>query len=215
MHSTHIFLPILALFSSLTAALPNPVLSDVNYAEDASKTPRALELSTREPPSNRSLIKPFPFDESSADNLASVFDAIESIPDDLFDEGDDAVKNWLKAHGFTLPTPQKRSPTITSADSGSEIANPVTLAARQTWWVISNCIIQIGILIAENGIPLARLRRIKELIGLLGGARQVAKMLLKAKSMKELYAIGGPYLQDIAEELLGFGVVAKACFSWL
>ncbi|KAL8891439.1 MAG: hypothetical protein Q9192_005743, partial [Flavoplaca navasiana] len=53
-----------------------------------------------------------------------------------------------------------------------------------------------------------KIRRIRDLIKFLGGARAVAKMLLKAKTFKQLIIIGGPELQELAEILLGVQAVA-------
>jgi hypothetical protein len=66
----------------------------------------------------------------------------------------------------------------------------------------------------ENGIPLAKLRRIKDLMKAIGSAKDIAKMLLKAKSWAELKAIGGVHLMKLAEELAGLQGVVDACFSF-
>ncbi|KAL8635479.1 MAG: hypothetical protein Q9226_009353, partial [Calogaya cf. arnoldii] len=81
------------------------------------------------------------------------------------------------------------------------------------WFQIGKCALAIVGAIAENAFPIAKLRRLRALIKELGGARKVAKMLLKAKSIKEMIAIGGPELADIAEILLGVQKVVAECLS--
>ena len=56
---------------------------------------------------------------------------------------------------------------------------------------------------------------IVELIKALGNAKDVAKMLLKARSWKELIAIGGAPAARLAEELLGIRPVVDACFGFM
>jgi hypothetical protein len=143
---------------------------------------------------------PFPFDntDDNVNQLASALQLITSIPDATLDAGAAAVQAWVKQNGNNF------------------IPNLVTIGVtrRQTWLAIIKCVYQIGLLIVEDGIPLARLKRIKELIGQLGGATAVAKLLLKAKSWEQLYYIAGPYMKDLAEELLGIQGVISACFSF-
>ena len=67
----------------------------------------------------------------------------------------------------------------------------------------------------RNGFPLAKLRRVKELIKALGGANAVAKMLLKAKTLREFFIIGGVELAELGQMLLGLQGVVGACFSWV
>ena len=87
----------------------------------------------------------------------------------------------------------------------------------ETFWLSNNkySALEIVKAIAENGFPIAKLRRFKDLITLLGGAKAVAKMLLKAKSIKEFITIGGPELVEMGELLLGLRGVVDACFSWV
>jgi hypothetical protein len=146
---------------------------------------------------------PFPFDDTddNVNQLASALDLITSIPDATLDAGPAAMQAWVQQNGNNF------IPNLIATGTGD-------VTRRQTWLAIAKCVAQIGLLIIEDGIPLARLRRIKELIGLLGGATKVAKLLLKAKSWAELYYIAGPYMKDLAEELLGIQGVISACFSF-
>lgn len=159
----------------------------------ASTVPEQDDLVRRE---DHSKIVPFPFDESTAPALADALNLITSIPDDVLDAGDDATHDWLAKHGYGNKPNAK-------------------LTRRQGWLAVLNCVFAIGKFIAENGVPALKLARVKKLIELLGGAGAVAKMLLKAKSWKELITIAGPDLEALALELLGWGDIAQACFSWM
>ena len=143
-------------------------------------------------------IIPFPFDEDQSAPLEQAFDAITSIPDSVLDEGDDALTAWLTTHG-AAPKLSARGPLIEQ---------------RQSIFQMAQCAAAILKAVAENALPVSKLRRIKELIKLLGGASKVAKLLLKARTFKQIIAIGGPELQEIAEILLGLTDVVNDCFSF-
>ncbi|KAL8890020.1 MAG: hypothetical protein Q9192_005933 [Flavoplaca navasiana] len=140
---------------------------------------------------------PFPFDEAQSGYLEEAFHMIEDIPDSVLDDGDEAVKAWAKEH-----------------QPPSHLAVRAELAPRQDWAQIASCAFEIGKAILENLWPVSKIRRIRDLIKFLGGARAVAKMLLKAKTFKQLIIIGGPELQELAEILLGVQAVVNACFSF-
>ena len=69
--------------------------------------------------------------------------------------------------------------------------------------------------IVASGFPLATLRRFKDLITRLGGARTVARMLLRATTLNDFLVIGGPLLKEVGEILLGLKGVVGTCFSWI
>ncbi|KAL8674661.1 MAG: hypothetical protein Q9168_000969 [Polycauliona sp. 1 TL-2023] len=166
--------------SVLTSAIPKPdALAPARRAEVAEKVP-------------------FPFDEANSAYLEDALHIIEDIPDDVLDDGDEAVRAWASAH----------QPTTQVAARSSE------LAPRQDWIQIGKCALAIAKAIAENAFPISKLRRLKDLVKVLGGAKAVAKMLLKAKSIKEMIIIGGPELEQIAEILLGVNDVVTACLSF-
>ncbi|KAL8956861.1 MAG: hypothetical protein Q9193_005725, partial [Seirophora villosa] len=173
--------------SIISHAIPKPV----------ALAPGAIsDLAARAPPEG-SDPTPFPFDEADTGYLEDVFNTIESIPDSTLDAGPEAVKEWVDAHQAAAH--QRRS---------------TALVERQDWLQIGKCALAIGKAIAENALPISKIRRIRELIKVLGGAKEVAKMLLKAKSIKQLIIIGGPELQEIAEILLGITDVVNECFSF-
>ncbi|KAI4209340.1 MAG: hypothetical protein LQ351_007732 [Letrouitia transgressa] len=177
------------LFTTAVAALQlTPVVT-------AHAIPKAEAVAA--PAETKELI-PFPFDEAHASYIEDAFDTIASIPDPVFDEGEEAVKQWVLNHSA--------NPNLNTRNT--------SLAPRQGWLQVAKCAYAIGKAIVENAIPLSKLRRIKELIGLLGGAKKVAKMLLKAKGIKEFIIIGGPELAELAEILLGIQDIVSDCFSF-
>ncbi|KAL8894690.1 MAG: hypothetical protein Q9207_008439 [Kuettlingeria erythrocarpa] len=179
--------------SILTHAIPKPI--DIN----APASDLAIRADDDGPPPMGSN------DEALAKYIEDAMETIASIPDSVLDAGDEAVSQWAVTHGAgSTPQSQSRSVDTTAAP----------LEKRQGWLQVAKCALAIGKAIAENAFPISKLRRIKELIGVLGGARQVAKMLLKAKSIKQMLIIGGPELQEIAEILLGVGDVVRACFEF-
>lgn len=144
-------------------------------------------------------VLPFPFKDDGADldSLVSVFSKLESLPDT---DDADALEAWLRDHKSEL-VPRAAAPV------------DAALVERQTAIQIAQCVFEIGKAIAENLFPLSKLRRLRELVRFLGGARAVAKMLLKAKTLKQLIIIGGPQLQELAYILLGLSDIAQACFT--
>ncbi|KAI4129038.1 MAG: hypothetical protein LQ338_002454 [Usnochroma carphineum] len=172
--------------SILTHAIPKPIALTSAPAGDL-----AVRASDNDP-------VPFPFDEAHASYIEDAFETIASIPDSVLDDGPEAVKQWVLAHESN-PQPQTRS---------------ATLVARQGWFQVAKCAFAIGKAIVENALPISKLRRVKELIEVLGGAKAVAKMLLKAKSIKEMIIIGGPELQELTEIFLGITDVVNDCFSF-
>lgn len=143
-------------------------------------------------------VTPFPFDEAHAAVLEDAFNAIASIPPDVLDSGEDALKAWITTHE-AVPKVSARS---------------ASLEPRQSFFHILQCAGAIIKAVAENYFPIAKLRRLKELVQVLGGARNVAKLLLRAKTFHQILIIGGPELLEIAEILLGITNVVNSCFSF-
>ena len=142
----------------------------------------------------------FPFDDNfeSRAELTGAFALIEAIPDALLDAGDDAaVHTWIEEHSAEY---------LPSA--------PSSLQERQLWIQIAKCVFEIGKMLAENAFPVAKLRRLKDLVKGLGGAYQVAKKLIKAKKFGDLKYFGGSELVELGQILLGGKDVIGACFSF-
>ena len=185
-------------------------------------------------------IIPFPYDEDDAPEIENVFGLIEDIPDETFDQGDQAVKDWIKTHRSSSSSSSKgvnnnknnKVRSVISVDSSSletreaaaaqpEESTTITTGAiseiiieKRSWIEVAKCALAILQAIAENEFPIAKLRRIKAIVKFLGGAKKTAKLLLKAKSLKQLLVIGGPELAELGEILFNFRGIVGACFSF-
>lgn len=164
-------------------------------------------------PADHSKVIPFPFDDDDAPTLEHAFGLIHNIPDYVFDAGEDAVKDWIQHHGGQPPYHHKNQ--VREAAAEADTSASVSEIEARSWLAVAKCALAIGQAIIENEIPIAKLRRLKELIKLLGGAKKVAKLLLKAKSLRQLLVIGGPELAELGEILLGYQAIVGACFSWI
>lgn len=189
--------------------------------------PDSVDLMTRSVDLDDDKIVPFPYDEDDALEIEGVFAQIESIPDETFDQGEQAVSDWIKNHrkggGDNKPRAVDSLETREAEPEAEPEANPepqpestaVEVAIeKRSWIAVAKCALAIIQAIAENEIPIAKLRRIKELVKLLGGAKKTAKLLLKAKSIKQLLVIGGPELAELGQILFNFRSIVGACFSF-
>lgn len=171
-------------------------------------------------PADHSKVIPFPFDDDDAPTLEHAFGLIHNIPDHVFDAGEGAVKDWIQHHGGH-PSHHKNqvreaaAAAEANAEADTSASASVSEIEARSWLAVAKCALAIGQAIIENEIPIAKLRRLKELIKLLGGAKKVAKLLLKAKSLRQLLVIGGPELAELGEILLGYQAIVGACFSWI
>ena len=159
--------------------------------------PKEHSLQTRADES----VVPFPFDEADFSELEATFNLIEKIPDSALAEGQAAVSDWL--------TSQLGSSTVAVRDTSA------ALESRQSALQIANCAGSILKAIIEFALPISKLSKVRKLIKALGGARKVAKMLLKAKSWKQIYQIGGAKLEELAKILLGADEIIQNCFMFL
>lgn len=167
-------------------------------------------------------IIPFPYDEDDADEIVDVFGLIEDIPDETFDQGDQAVKDWIKNHRKgnrprsvdSLETREAEAEAQPEAQPESTAVSEISTIEKRGWIEVAKCALAILQAIAENGFPIAKLRRVKAIVKLLGGAKKTAKMLLKAKSFRQLLIIGGPELAELGEILFNFRSIVGACFSF-
>lgn len=159
--------------------------------------PKEHSLQTRADES----VVPFPFDEADFSELEATFDLIEKIPDSAIAGGQAAVSDWL--------TSQLGSSGVAVRDTSA------ALESRQSAIQIANCAGSILKAIIEFAFPISKITKIRKLIKALGGARKVAKMLLKAKSWKQIYQIGGAKLEELAKILLGADEIIQNCFMFL
>lgn len=197
------------IVTALTIAALQLIEPTAGYA-----VPDQAGIARRESPSDTPAPVPFPFDDDDSNEqvLEKTFEAVASIPYGVLDDGEEATNTWLIEHGYRHPGPSPRS--LSDAPPLTPVTGIINVK-RQGWASIIKCAFEIGKVILESSIPLAKLRRIKELIELLGGARQVGKMLLKARSWDDLKNVGGPLLYELGDLLFGFSDVAQACFGAL
>lgn len=94
-------------------------------------------------------------DEFPYDQLVEVFSAIEEIPDPVLDRGDEAASRWL----------QRRL-----EEDGS-------VFQTQGFW---GCVKAIGVALASNAIPVAKILKIKKAIRAVGGVRNFVSILQAA-----------------------------------
>lgn len=160
------------------------------------------------------------FDDETQGSLAYIFNAIDSIPDDVLAAGDDATNKWLVDHGYRSNSTAgvKRDEDHASVWERAPEPQPeegldsVELAKRVNWWKVAKCVGAIVQLLATTAVPAAKLLRIKKYINALGGAKQAVQLLLKATSRAEKLKAGGEVLVNLAAELSGISSVQKACF---
>lgn len=183
--------------------------------------PDSVDLMIRSKDLDDDKIIPFPYDEDDAPEIIDVFGLIEDIPDETFDHGDQAVKDWIKNHRTGVNSKKPRSVDSLESREAEPEAQPESTAVseiftieKRSWIDVAKCALAILQAIAENEFPIAKLRRIKAIVKLLGGAKKTAKMLLKAKSLKQLLVIGGPELAELGEILFNFRSIVGACFSF-
>jgi len=202
------FLSIIATLSAATlasaAAVPEPLEQRAELTARVTQNPGFV---------------PFPFDESQADAIIPFFSLIENIPDSVLDQGEDAVHEYIihggsLAQGAPVPAPPAAATTVKPSVPATTLVTSVKLMARQSWISITNCALQLGLFLASNLLPGGKILKLRSLIKAAGGAREVAKALLKARSWADL-AAHGEAIQEIADILFGFSDVAKACSSFL
>lgn len=189
------------LFSTILTWLASATV--LLQTSTATAIPVSGELVSRDNSTSENIV-PFPFDEKNTPYLASTFDVITSIPNSVIQQGDAAVKQWIKDHTSSQPPVSSSTRDLHLRDSDLE--------ARQSWWNIANCVWTILTVIASDEFPLAKILRIKQLISDLGGAWAVAKMVLRAKSLADLIWLGGQELKDLVDLLLGVDSIQGACF---
>lgn len=232
------------LYSTLlSAAVVALQLSQTTLAfaipDSSSSVDLSIRSSNKRDDRDDDKIIPFPYDEDDAPEIENVFGLIEDIPDETFDQGDQAVKDWIKTHRSSKGVNNKKNNnnkvrSVISVDSSSSSSLETREAAAQpeettttttgaisdiiiekrSWIEVAKCALAILQAIAENEFPIAKLRRIKAIVKFFGGAKETAKLLLKAKSLKQLLVIGGPELAELGEILFNFRGIVGACFSF-
>ena len=103
---------------------------------------------------------------------------------------------------------QKRS------ELGDIVNQLSTLDACLSTAVDSNSVFQVGdcaFELAKLAFPLARIAKLKKLVGDVGGTAKVVRTLVEAKSVAQAVAVGGKQILDLIKEVSGVDDVVKAC----
>lgn len=141
--------------------------------------------------------------EITVDNvpeLEDFFKLIEQVPEDIETWPKDEAKAWLKEH-----FDQSSSPS-------TGVVARALLAPRQLWLQIIQCAAQIAAGIASGALPVSKVRA---LVRTLGGARQVARLLSRARNWADLARIGGQELAELGEVLFNARGIVGACLFWV
>jgi hypothetical protein len=118
------------------------------------------------------------------------------------------IGNFFKKRRQLAEILQRRS------ELGDIVSQLSTLDACLSTAVDSNSIFKVGdcaFELAELVFPLARVAKVKKLVGDVGGAAKVVKTLGEAKSVSQAVAIGGSQVLDLVKEISGVNDVVKAC----
>ncbi len=145
--------------------------------------------------------------DSALDRLLA---AIDDIPDEILEQGDEALHKWLVEHGY-----REGNEKLKRDDDNTDVLALLTrgeLAARASIWKIAKCVASIVQLLATTAVPAAKLLRIKKYIKALGGTKDAVKLLLGATTKAEKLKVGGEALVALAAELLGISSVKSNCF---
>lgn len=146
--------------------------------------------------------------------LVLLLDAVHDVPDSVLEAGQESTDRWFAAEAF----PAAGSVAARSASSDLALPNrrdsgPVISVQAETTGLIS-CLASIAWFLAENRIPIAKIRRAKKIIDDLGGVRKAAQKLLKGKkNKKKLIQEGGQILWELFEIFSGAGDVIENCSS--
>ncbi|KXX80320.1 hypothetical protein MMYC01_203345 [Madurella mycetomatis] len=206
-----------ALFVASAAALPAPeannhgLIPDVDEWDDAAD----VEIVAARSSDVSSAAADFEFTPDFSFSLDHLFAEIEAIPDEILEEGDEALHQWLVANG-NRPDDANLKRDVDESDDGDfedlSILERGTLVARASAWKIAQCIAAIVEVIATTAVPAAKLLRIKKYIKALGGTKNAVKLLLSATSTEEKLRVGGQALVKLAKEVLGISSIQSKCF---
>jgi hypothetical protein len=120
------------------------------------------------------------------DQLATVFEFVENIPDSVIDEGDTAIKNYVQ---------EWRSGSVQAAGMGD----------------VAKCAGAILVAIGSAAIPAAKLLKLKRFIKEVGSVRDAAILLLRVARGEEQLSELGPVIGSLGAEILGIDAIRKNC----
>lgn len=151
----------------------------------------------------------FNFTRDFGPALEFMFNAIYNIPDDVIDEGDEAMNKWFVDNDYRTADASLMEDT----DDGAVAARDIEEALDpRGFWEVTKCVGSIMWAIGSTAIPVAKIARIKKYIEALGGVKEAVKLMLGATSKAEKLKAGGQALVNLSAELLGIAAVKTNCF---
>ncbi|WP_214818877.1 hypothetical protein [Exiguobacterium sp. s131] len=194
--STNIALSFLLVFSFVGSASATTTVNQLGLDDD--------QLALEEAALNNQLIS-----KETEEDLIEIFSAIETLPDEVVEDGTEAVVEYLD---------EQISSDINLEQDGDVVAFGA--------WACSNA---IGLALLTNVLPIAKITKIKEVIKSAGGAVTFAKTLVnsynsarkfnRTKSYAIKFAVkeaSKKAAPDAISAALGFfniSNVAEACFE--
>ncbi|KAK3946842.1 hypothetical protein QBC32DRAFT_319530 [Pseudoneurospora amorphoporcata] len=162
------------------------------------------------------------FTPAFTSSLDDLFALLDSIPDSVLEEGDEALNQWFIDNDLRDPAAELLIDSSPEADPALDLGDldvisdenleRGVLVARASAWKIAKCVASIVQLIATTAVPAAKLLKIKKYIKALGGVKMSVKLLLGATTKAEKLKAGGKALVYLSAELLGISSVKAACF---
>ncbi|PFJ17273.1 hypothetical protein COD67_09900 [Bacillus cereus] len=144
----------------------------------AAESPTSIESSTNTPSTQ----------EINFIEIETALSAIEDIPNEVLNQGNNATIQWLKTEtGFEI-----------SIENDLLKFNNIS-ATQMRGFNTSGCIAAIGIAIVTNGIPLTKITKIKSALKALGGTANAVK---KIKKYYDRYRFNGFSRNDSLKKAL-------------
>lgn len=201
----------LALLSALAAtalAVPTPGHADILQRDD--ETFYLTVDTDSEPPDvsalysvdNAVAVPDIKFTDDHAKALENLLSGLFAIPDNVVADGDEAVNTWLIDNGYRAKG-AKIPPNYVARDEPNILV--------RSFWSVTKCVASILAVIGSTLIPVAKIARIKKLIGELGGVKKAVELMLKASTNEERLKIGGQALVLLAGEILGISAIKSNC----
>jgi hypothetical protein len=210
MHSsTAIIIAGLLITSVVSKAIPQNGGFEIPTGFETPPGNGNLQVSTFSDDNNRTILFndddtqtiPFPFDDTPENvlQLSKAFELIENIPDATLEASIGVVAIWTQAYDGS----------ITGKSSQEDFSINPKKALK-----ILKCVGEFAILLQKGSLTIEELKNIKSIISKLGGAKAVAKLLLNAKSWKQLGTLGGPLLKELGGYLQQWKTAIKDCFGF-
>lgn len=143
----------------------------------------------------RARLAAVPQDEVPVEDLKQLEEGMQTlndIPDEVIDQGDAAVQQWVDEHHPNAVSP-----------GGARAAG---------FWEVSKCVGGILLAISGAAIPAVKLLQLKKFIKHAGGVREAAFLLIRIAKGQEQVDQLGAVLGGLASEILGINAIRDNCF---